>query len=149
MATQILTIGAIFILLLVLTSSNPIFIEWLSGIRFVPPPFTPIAVNPLNCRDCSKSLVSINTQYNNIIETYDESLQYTEYMAKIYSSPLIRLLNCCQAQPQLNSTQLQPKLRLRLALIPLSPATRPPPHPATRKSRLSQTFQSLLDQLES
>ena len=37
----------------------------------------------------------------------------------------------CQAQPQLNSTQLQLKLSLRLALIPLSPATQPPGHPAT------------------
>ena len=58
----------------------------------------------------------------------------------------------CQAQPQLNSTQLQLKLRLRLALIPLSPATHPatrpptqppghpPSHPATRKSSLSQIF---------
>ena len=34
-----------------------------------------------------------------------------------------------QAQPQLNSTQPQLKLRLRLALVPVGPATRPPNHP--------------------
>ena len=32
----------------------------------------------------------------------------------------------CQAQPQLNSTQLQLKLRLSLALVPFSPPTQPP-----------------------
>ena len=32
----------------------------------------------------------------------------------------------CQAQPQLNSTQPQLKLRLRLALIPPDPSTHPP-----------------------
>ena len=36
----------------------------------------------------------------------------------------------CQAQPPLNSTQLQLQLRLRLALLPADPATRhPPTHP--------------------
>ena len=68
---------------------------------------------------------------------------------EIYECLVLEILDFCQAQPQLNSTELQLKLRLRLALIPLSPATRPPTHPVTRKSRLSQTFQSLLDQLES
>ena len=33
----------------------------------------------------------------------------------------------CQAQPQLNSTQPQLKLRLRLALMPPDPATHHPP----------------------
>ena len=55
--------------------------------------------------------------------------------------------------PSSASTQLQFKLRLRLALIPLSPVTqpptRPPKRPPTRNSRLSQTFQSLLNQLKS
>ena len=35
----------------------------------------------------------------------------------------------CQAQPQLNSTQFQ--FRLRLALVPSDPATHPPPPPTT------------------
>ena len=34
--------------------------------------------------------------------------------------------SCCRAQPQLNSTQPQLKLRVRLALIPPDPATHPP-----------------------
>ena len=38
----------------------------------------------------------------------------------------------CQAQPQLNSTQPELKLRLRLALFPSDPATHPPTHPPTR-----------------
>ena len=42
----------------------------------------------------------------------------------------------CQAQPQLNSTKLQLKLRLRLALIPLSPATQTPEKVVSKKVRL-------------
>ena len=46
-------------------------------------------------------------------------------------------LKCCQAQPQLDSTQSQLKLRLRLALFPADPPTHrppsyPPDHPATQ-----------------
>ena len=38
---------------------------------------------------------------------------------------------CCQAQPQLNSSQLQLKLRLGLALFSLDPLTDPAPPPTT------------------
>ena len=46
----------------------------------------------------------------------------------------------CQAQQHLNSTQFQLKLRLRLALFPPDPPTRPPGHPPTRDSRLHTTL---------
>ena len=44
-----------------------------------------------------------------------------------FCAALIFVLDFCQAQPQLNSTQSQLKLRLRLALVPPDPTT----HPAT------------------
>merc|ERR1719308_508580 len=56
MITHILLIGAISTYLLFAASSSPTVVEWLGGIHFVPPPFTPIVVvNPFMCRDCSRS----------------------------------------------------------------------------------------------
>ena len=53
----------------------------------------------------------------------------------------------CQAQPPLNSTQLQLQLRLRLALFPISPATHPPTHPATRDCSFRTPLNSIQPQL--
>ena len=51
----------------------------------------------------------------------------------------------CQAQPQLNSTQPQLKLRLRLTLFPPDPPTHPATHPATRPpTRDSRLYTTLL-----
>ena len=71
---------------------------------------------------------------------------YIKYVPMVHQFvPIyLKMWTYCQAQPQLNSTQPQLKLRLRSALFPVSdkppghppthPATQPPSHPATRRS---------------
>ena len=51
------------------------------------------------------------------------------YCFVFFALNLLRVNPNCQAQPQLNSTQPQLKLRLRLALFPPDPTTHPPGHP--------------------
>ena len=61
---------------------------------------------------------------------YSQNIKYQVFLEKfciIHVSKTVLII----AKLSLNSTQLQLNLRLRLALIPLSPATRPPTHPAT------------------
>ena len=66
---------------------------------------------------------------------YFKVLQIDEVSKK--TDPFIRdflFLFCCQAQPQLNSTQLQLKVRLRSAIFS-NKSSHPPGHPATHPSR--------------
>ena len=53
--------------------------------------------------------------------------------------------NCCQAQPQLNSTQLQLQLRLRLAVFPPDPATHPPGTVVFKKVRVKTSSRPIQD----